>query len=108
MLNSQRKLFKYGYYPITIEYDLIYSRDGYSYLNYLFDENIEDKIIQLAKKPYGVKGTILDEYPNTNNWINILILIPLMIASAIIYEYMLAINWKNMFNFKRKKRSIKN
>lgn len=68
-----KKLFKYGYYPITIEYDLVYSRDGYSYLNYLFDENIEDKIIQLAKKPYGVKGTILDEYPNTNNWVNILI-----------------------------------
>lgn len=68
-----KKLFKYGYYPITIEYDLIRSRDGYSYLNYLFDENIEDKIIQLAKKPYGVKGTILDEYPNTNNWVNMLI-----------------------------------
>ena len=68
-----KKLFKYGYYPITIEYDLVYSRDGYSYLNYLFDENIEDKIIQLAKKPYGVKGTILDEYPNTNNWVNVLL-----------------------------------
>lgn len=67
-----KKLFKYGYYPISIEYDLVYSRDGYSYLNYLFDENIEDKIIQLAKKPYGVKGTILDEYPNTDNWVNIL------------------------------------
>ena len=46
-----KKLFKYGYYPISIEYDLVYSRDGYSYLNYLFDENIENKIIQLAKKP---------------------------------------------------------
>ena len=68
-----KKLFKYGYYPITIEYDLIRSRDGYSYLNYLFDENLEDKIIQLAKKPYGVKGTILDEYPYANNWINTLI-----------------------------------
>lgn len=68
-----KKLFKYGYYPITIEYDLIRSRDGYSYLNYLFDENLEDKLIQLAKKPYGVKGTILDEYPNTNNWTNILL-----------------------------------
>ena len=68
-----KKLFKYGYYPITIEYDLIRSRDGYSYLNYLFDENLEDKLIQLAKKPYGVKGTILDEYPNTNNWTNVLI-----------------------------------
>ena len=68
-----KKLFKYGYYPISIEYDLVYSRDGYSYLNYLFDENIEDKIIQLAKKPYGVKGTILDEYPNTDNWANILL-----------------------------------
>lgn len=68
-----KKLFKYGYYPITIEYDLIRSRDGYSYLNYLFDENLEDKLIQLAKKPYGVKGTILDEYPNTNNWINVLL-----------------------------------
>lgn len=68
-----KKLFKYGYYPITIEYDLIRSRDGYSYLNYLFDENLEDKLIQLAKKPYGVKGTILDEYPNTNNWVNVLI-----------------------------------
>lgn len=67
-----KKLFKYGYYPISIEYDLVYSRDGYSYLNYLFDENIENKIIQLAKKPYGVKGTILDEYPNTDNWVNIL------------------------------------
>ncbi len=67
-----KKLFKYGYYPISIEYDLVYSQDGYSYLNYLFDENIEDKIIQLAKKPYGVKGTILDEYPNTDNWVNIL------------------------------------
>ena len=69
-----KKLFKYGYYPITIEYDLIRSRDGYSYLNYLFDENLEDKLLQLAKKPYGTnKGTILDEYPNTNNWINTLI-----------------------------------
>ena len=68
-----KKLFKYGYYPITIEYDLIRSRDGYSYLNYLFDENLEDKLIQLAKKPYGVKGTILDEYPNTNNWTNVLL-----------------------------------
>lgn len=68
-----KKLFKYGYYPITIEYDLIRSRDGYSYLNYLFDENLEDKLIQLAKKPYGVKGTILDEYPNTANWVNVLI-----------------------------------
>lgn len=68
-----KKLFKYGYYPITIEYDLIRSQDGYSYLNYLFDENIEDKIIQLAKKPYGVKGTILDEYPYANNWTNTLI-----------------------------------
>lgn len=68
-----KKLFKYGYYPISIEYDLVYSRDGYSYLNYLFDENIEDKIIQLAKKPYGVKGTILDEYPNTDNWVNVLL-----------------------------------
>ena len=68
-----KKLFKYGYYPITIEYDLIRSRDGYSYLNYLFDENLEDKLLQLAKKPYGVKGTILDEYPNTNNWVNVLI-----------------------------------
>lgn len=68
-----KKLFKYGYYPITIEYDLIRSRDGYSYLNYLFDENIKNKIIQLAKKPYGVKGTILDEYPNTDNWVNVLI-----------------------------------
>ncbi len=37
------------------------------------------------------------------NWINILILIPLMIASAIVYKYMLAINWENMFKFKRKK-----
>ena len=68
-----KKLFKYGYYPISIEYDLVYSRDGYSYLNYLFDENLEDKLIQLAKKPYGVKGTILDEYPNTDNWVNILL-----------------------------------
>ena len=68
-----KKLFKYGYYPITIEYDLIRSRDGYSYLNYLFDENLEDKLIQLAKKPYGVKGTILDEYPYANNWTNTLI-----------------------------------
>lgn len=68
-----KRLFKYGYYPITIEYDLIRSRDGYSYLNYLFDENLEDKLIQLAKKPYGVKGTILDEYPYANNWIDTLI-----------------------------------
>lgn len=69
-----KKLFKYGYYPITIEYDLIRSRDGYSYLNYLFDENLEDKLIQLAKKPYGAnKGTILDEYPYANNWANTLI-----------------------------------
>lgn len=69
-----KKLFKYGYYPITIEYDLIRSRDGYSYLNYLFDENLEDKLIQLAKKPYGVnKGTILDDYPYANNWVNTLI-----------------------------------
>ena len=68
-----KKLFKYGYYPITIEYDLIRSRDGYSYLNYLFDENLEDKLIQLAKKPYGVKGTILDDYPYANNWANTLI-----------------------------------
>lgn len=68
-----KKLFKYGYYPITIEYDLIRSRDGYSYLNYLFDENLEDKLIQLAKKPYGVKGTIFDEYPYANNWANTLI-----------------------------------
>lgn len=68
-----KKLFKYGYYPITIEYDLIRSRDGYSYLNYLFDENLEAKLIQLAKKPYGVKGTILDEYPYANNWTNTLI-----------------------------------
>lgn len=69
-----KKLFKYGYYPITIEYDLIRSRDGYSYLNYLFDENLEDKLIQLAKKPYGEnKGTILDEYPYANNWANTLI-----------------------------------
>lgn len=68
-----KKLFKYGYYPITIEYDLIRSRDGYSYLNYLFDENLEDKLLQLAKKPYGVKGTILDEYPYANHWINTLI-----------------------------------
>ena len=69
-----KKLFKYGYYPITIEYDLIRSRDGYSYLNYLFNENLEDKLIQLAKKPYGTnKGTILDEYPHTDNWINTLI-----------------------------------
>lgn len=68
-----KKLFKYGYYPIVIEYDLIRSRDGYSYLNYLFDENLEDKLIQLAKKPYGTKGTILDEYPNANNWTNVLI-----------------------------------
>ena len=69
-----KKLFKYGYYPITIEYDLIRSRDGYSYLNYLFDENLEDKLIQLAKKPYGAnKGTILDDYPYANNWANTLI-----------------------------------
>ena len=69
-----KKLFKYGYYPITIEYDLIRSRDGYSYLNYLFDENLEDKLLQLAKKPYGAnKGTILDEYPYANNWANTLI-----------------------------------
>ena len=69
-----KKLFKYGYYPITIEYDLIRSQDGYSYLNYLFDENLEDKLIQLAKKPYGAnKGTILDEYPYANNWTNTLI-----------------------------------
>ena len=69
-----KKLFKYGYYPITIEYDLIRSREGYSYLNYLFDENLEDKLLQLAKKPYGNnKGTILDEYPYANNWVNTLI-----------------------------------
>lgn len=65
-----KKLLKYSYKNIAIEYDLIYSRDGYSYLNYFFDENLEDKIFQLAKKPYGTKGTILDEYPNSDNWIN--------------------------------------
>lgn len=72
-----KKLFKYYDYfhssPITIEYDYIYGYDSYSYLNYFFDENLEDKIFQLAKKIYGVKGTILDEYPNSDNWINTII-----------------------------------
>lgn len=68
-----KKLFKYVFGNITIEYDLIYGSNGYSYLNYFFDENLEDKVFQLAKKPYGVQGTILDEYPNSDNWIDTII-----------------------------------
>lgn len=85
-----KKLFKYKTGNITIEYDLIYGSSGYSYLNYFFDENIEDKIFQLAKKTYGVKGTILDEYPNSDNWIDTVIEnnehVKIRIANDGIYE----------------------
>jgi hypothetical protein len=66
-----KKLFdEENYYPLSIEYDLIDYHGTRQYTNHLINSAKTQKLIELKNKEFGVKGTILDEYPNTDNWVN--------------------------------------
>ena len=66
-----KKLFdESNQFPLTIEYDLMSFFGVQQYINHLIDSTKTNKLIELKNRPYGTKGTILDEYPNTDNWIN--------------------------------------
>ncbi len=66
-----KKLFdESNQFPLVIEYDLMSYFGVQQYINHLIDSSKTNKLIELKNRPYGTRGTILDEYPNTDNWIN--------------------------------------
>ena len=66
-----KKLFdESNHYPLSIEYDLIDYHGTRQYTNHLINSTKTQKLIELKNKEFGVKGTILDEYPNTDNWVD--------------------------------------